>query len=120
MFGVTNQTLSALALAIGTTIILRIGTKKIYALVTLIPCLFVTVVTFTAGVMNVQTYLAKGMLLNAWLSIGVIILVIIIIEENIRAWFRLIKTDKPIGMNDDRDVIYCPVIPKDAPPDARP
>ncbi|MDQ5987644.1 MAG: Peptide transporter CstA [Syntrophus sp. SKADARSKE-3] len=120
MFGVTNQTLSALALAIGTTIILRIATNKAYALVTFIPCAFVTVVTFTAGYMNVQTYFAKGMLLNAWLSVGVIILVFIIIEENIRAWFKLLKTDKPIGMNDDRDVIYCPVIPADAPPDARP
>ncbi len=120
MFGVTNQTLSALALAIGTTIILRIGTKKIYALVTLIPCLFVTVTTFTAGIMNVQMYLAKGMLLNAWLSIGVIILVVIIIEENFRAWLRLLKTDKPIGMNVDREVVYCPYIPADAPPDARP
>ena len=120
MFGVTNQTLSALALAIGTTIILRIGTKKIYALVTLIPCLFVTVTTFTAGIMNVQMYLAKGMLLNAWLSIGVIILVVIIIEENFRAWLRLLKTDKPIGMNVDRDVVYCAEISPDAPPDARP
>ena len=120
MFGVTNQTLSALALAIGTTIILRIAVKKIYALVTLIPCIFVTVTTFTAGVMNVQTYLAKNMLLNAWLSIGIIILVVIIIEENVRAWFKLLKTDKPIGMNVDRDVVYCPVIPADAPPDARP
>ena len=97
MFGVTNQTLSALALAIGTTIILRIGTKKIYALVTLIPCFFVTVITFAAGVMNVQTYLAKDMMLNAWLSIGVIILVIIIIAENIRAWFRLSKRTSPSG-----------------------
>ena len=120
MFGVTNQTLSALALAIGTTIILRIATKKIYALVTLVPCVFVTITTFAAGIMNVQTYLAKNQLLNAWLSIGVIVLVIIIIEENVRAWLKLLKTDKPIGMNVDRDVVYCPYIPADAPPDARP
>ncbi|MEI6314187.1 MAG: hypothetical protein WCO89_04905, partial [Syntrophus sp. (in: bacteria)] len=78
------------------------------------------VTTFTAGIMNVQMYLAKGMMLNAWLSIGIIILVIIIIEENVRAWLRLIKTDKPIGMNVDREVVYCPYIPADAPPDARP
>jgi carbon starvation protein len=120
LFGVTNQTLSALALAIGTTIILRIATNKMYALVTLVPCIFVTVTTFTAGVMNVQTYLAKDMVLNAWLSIGIIVLVVIIIEENVRAWLRLIKTDTPIGMNVDREVVYCPYIPADAPPDARP
>jgi carbon starvation protein len=120
MFGATNQTLSALALAIGTTIILRISAKKSYALITAIPCVFVTITTFAAGIMNVQTYLAKNQMLNAWLSIGIIILVVIIIAENIRVWMRLLKTDKPIGMNDDRDVVYCPVIPADAPPDARP
>ncbi|WP_243688079.1 carbon starvation CstA family protein [Geotalea toluenoxydans] len=37
MFGVTNQTLAALALAIGTTIILRISAKKKYALITRCP-----------------------------------------------------------------------------------
>ena len=42
MFGVTNQTLAALALAIGTTIILRIARKKIYALITALPCAFVS------------------------------------------------------------------------------
>ncbi len=120
MFGATNQTLASLALAIGTTIILRIATKKAYALVTAIPCVFVTVTTFAAGFLNVKMYLARNQMLNAWLSIGIIILVFIIIAENIRVWFQLLKTEKPIGMNDERDVVYCPVIPADAPPDARP
>jgi carbon starvation protein len=120
MFGATNQTLASLALAIGTTIILRISAKKSYALITFIPCVFVTVTTFAAGIMNTQTYLAKNQMLNAWLSIGILLLVVIIIAENIRVQIKLLKTDKPIGMNDDRDVVYCPVIPADAPPDARP
>jgi carbon starvation protein len=120
MFGATNQTLASLALAIGTTIILRISAKKSYALITFIPCVFVTITTFAAGIMNVQTYLAKNQMLNAWLSIGIILLVVIIMVENIRVQIKLLKTDKPIGMNDDRDVVYCPVIPADAPPDARP
>ena len=120
MFGATNQTLASLALAIGTTIILRISAKKSYALITFIPCVFVTITTFAAGIMNTQTYLAKNQMLNAWLSIGILILVVVIIAENIRVQFKLLKTDKPIGMNDDRDVVYCPVIPADAPPDARP
>ena len=120
MFGATNQVLASLALAIGTTIILRISQKKIYALVTFVPCVFITVTTFAAGIMNTQTYLAKGQMLNAWLSIGIILLVIIIIVENLRVQIKLLKTDKPIGMNDDRDVVYCPIIPADAPPDARP
>jgi len=120
MFGATNQVLASLALAIGTTIILRISAKKSYALITFVPCVFVTITTFVAGIMNVQTYLAKNQMLNAWLSIGIILLVVIIMFENIRVQIKLLKTDKPIGMNDDRDVVYCPVIPADAPPDARP
>ena len=120
MFGATNQTLASLALAIGTTIILRISAKKSYALITFIPCVFVTITTFAAGIMNVQTYLAKNQMLNAWLSIGILLLVVVIMVENIRVQIKLLKTDKPIGMNDDRDVVYCPVIPADAPPDARP
>jgi carbon starvation protein len=120
MFGATNQTLASLALAIGTTIILRISAKKSYALITFIPCVFVTITTFAAGIMNTQMYLAKNQMLNAWLSIGIILLVVIIMVENIRVQIKLLKTDKPIGMNDDRDVVYCPVIPADAPPDARP
>ena len=120
MFGATNQVLASLALAIGTTIILRISAKKSYALITFIPCVFVTITTFAAGIMNVQTYLAKNQMLNAVLSIGILLLVVIIMVENIRVQIKLLKTDKPIGMNDDRDVVYCPVIPADAPPDARP
>ncbi len=106
MFGATNQTLASLALAIGTTIILRISAKKIYALITFIPCVFVTVTTFAAGIMNVQTYLAKNQLLNAWLSIGIIALVVIIIVENIRVWLRLLRTKQSAGMNDGREVVY--------------
>jgi len=120
LFGATNQTLSGLALAIGTTVILRIGQKKIYALITFIPCVLITVTTFTAGLMNVRTYLSKGQMLNVWLSVAIIVLVVIIIADNVRVWFKLLQTDKPIGLNDGRDQVFCPVIPADAPPDARP
>ena len=120
MFGATNQVLASLALAIGTTIILRLCAKKSYALITFVPCVFITVTTFAAGIMNVQTYLAKDQMLNTWLSIGILVLVVIIMVENVRVQIKLLKTDKPIGMNVDRGVIYCPIIPADAPPDARP
>jgi carbon starvation protein len=120
MFGATNQTLSAVALAIGTTIILRSGRKKASALITFVPCILITITTLAAGYMNIQTYLAKSQMLNVWLSMAVIALVVIIIADNIRVWLKLLRTDKPIGMNDDRDQIYCPIVPADAPPDARP
>ncbi|OPY90909.1 MAG: Carbon starvation protein A [Syntrophus sp. PtaU1.Bin208] len=120
MFGATNQTLSAVALAIGTTIIFRIGRKKVYALITFVPCALITVTTLAAGVMNIQTYASKGQMLNLWLSVAIIALVLIIIADNIRVWLKLLRTDMPIGMNDDRKQIYCPIVPAGAPPDARP
>jgi carbon starvation protein len=117
MFGVTNQTLAALALAIGTTTILRISAKKHYALITALPCVFITVTTFAAGFMNIKLYLAKGMMLNTFLSIVILVLVTVIIVENVRVWITLLKTERPVGMNDEREKIYCPVVSAHAPDD---
>ena len=99
MFGVTNQTLSALALAVGTTIILRIAKRKVYALVSLAPCVFLTAVTFTAGYLNFKMYWAQNQMVCAWLSIGILIAVAVVIGDNVRVWFRLLKTTKPAGLN---------------------
>lgn len=117
MFGVTNQTLAALALAIGTTIILRISEKKFYALVTALPCVFVAITTYAAGFMNIKFYLAQGMMLNSVLSMVIMLLVTIILVENIRVWISLLKTMRPTGMNDERDTIYCPLVAADHAPD---
>jgi carbon starvation protein len=60
------------------------------------------------------------MVLNTVLSIAVIVLVTIIIVENVRVWMQLLKTDKPIGMNTEREIVYCPLVPADRPPDDKP
>ena len=48
MFGIANQLLAAVALAVGTTIIINIGRAR-YAWVTLAPLCFVAITTLTAG-----------------------------------------------------------------------
>src|SRR5829696_6145122 len=53
MFGIANQLLASVALAVATTIIINSG-KARYAWVTLLPLSFVAVTTLTAGVMSVQ------------------------------------------------------------------
>jgi carbon starvation protein len=53
MFGVANQLLAAVALAVGTTIIINIGRAK-YAWVTFAPLCFVAFMTLTAGYMSVR------------------------------------------------------------------
>ncbi len=53
MFGVANQLLASVALAVGTTIIINIGRAK-YAWVTFLPLCFVSTTTLTAGYMSVR------------------------------------------------------------------
>jgi carbon starvation protein len=50
MFGVANQLLSTTALCVATTVILRQGKRRRYALVTFLPLCFVSTTTLTAGV----------------------------------------------------------------------
>ena len=52
MFGVANQLLASVAMAVGTTILINAGRAR-YAWVTFIPLCFVSVTTLTAGYMNV-------------------------------------------------------------------
>jgi len=52
MFGVANQLLAVVALAVASTLIINIGRAK-YVWVTALPCAFVAVTTLTAGYRNI-------------------------------------------------------------------
>jgi carbon starvation protein len=53
MFGIANQLLASVALAVGTTIVINMG-KARYAWITAVPLAFVSTTTLTAGVMSVR------------------------------------------------------------------
>jgi len=53
MFGIANQLIASVALAVGTTIIINTGRAK-YAWVTLVPLTFLTVTTLSAGFLSVR------------------------------------------------------------------
>ncbi len=98
MFGVSNQLLSVIALVIGTTFILKTSSKKIYALITFIPFLFMFSVTFTAGLLNIfNIYLPSGTLnakINLILTTIMLILVLIISIDGMRSWVKILKNEK--------------------------
>ncbi|MCX7781001.1 MAG: carbon starvation protein A [Negativicutes bacterium] len=109
LFGVANQLLAVVALAIGTTVILKIAPKKSYSLVTLTPLAFLSVTVISAGIMNVGMFFKRGDTLgniNGTVSVVLIVLVVVTLLDCIRVWLNLAKSEKPIGMNTEiKD--YC-------------
>ncbi|SDF21941.1 carbon starvation CstA family protein [Sporolituus thermophilus] len=90
IFGVSNQLLATLALAIGTTIILKHRKRWDYAMITLVPTMLLFVTTVTAGVQSVITnYWPKGMILNTVLMVLMIIAVIVIIVDSAYRWTKI-------------------------------
>ncbi len=79
MFGIANQLLACTALCVGTTIILREGKRKIYALVTLGPLLFVGTTTITAGIQSVRIIFLPLMANEATATLGLVNVVVTLI-----------------------------------------
>lgn len=89
LFGVANQLLASMALAIGTTILYRMG-KGRYAWTTIVPMVFLAVTTVAAGYLNITTnYLPKGNYLLAGASAIMIVLVVFVISDAVRTWSRI-------------------------------
>ncbi|MBX3187564.1 MAG: carbon starvation protein A [Labilithrix sp.] len=104
MFGIANQLLACTALCVGTTIILREGAKKKYALVTLGPLLFVGTTTITAGIESVRRIFLPLTANPATRTLGVVNVVItvllllcvamVIVGSAIR-WWGLVSSAPP-------------------------
>ena len=100
MFGIANQLLACTALCIGTTIVLREGKKKRYAMVTLAPLTFVGVTTITAGVESIGLlYLPMTRdpstriigWVNAVVTVGLLVCVAMVIVGSARRWLALVR-----------------------------
>lgn len=64
IFGIANQLLAVIAFALGTTLLIKMGRAR-YAWTTLLPLLFLTVVTFTAGILKIFSQSSLGFLHSA-------------------------------------------------------
>ncbi|OAT81300.1 carbon starvation CstA family protein [Desulfotomaculum copahuensis] len=92
LFGVANQLLGSTALAIGTTMLIRMG-KGRYTWTTIIPMAFLAVTTLAAGYQNiVNNYLPQHNYLLSTLSAIMMVMVVMIIGDCIRIWLNLWKT----------------------------
>jgi len=103
MFGIANQLLAAMALSIGTTVIIRSG-KARYAWVTLVPLAFVATTTLTAGWLSItDIFLPKARAaataalrfqnyLNATLTVIMMACIVVTIGNCIYKWFELLTT----------------------------
>ncbi|MGR6341225.1 carbon starvation protein CstA [Priestia megaterium] len=97
LFGVSNQLMASIGLIIGATVILRIAEKRSYMLTCLIPLAYLYVTVNYAGYWMVKNvYLNEAAagysILNATLSIIMLILGLIIMIAAIQKWTQLWRT----------------------------
>ena len=101
MFGIANQLLASVALAVGTTVIINAGRAR-YAWVTILPLSFVSVTTLTAGAMSVRdsfypmaigpdlTKHFQGYL-NSVVTIVMMVCVLVILSSAVLRWVRVLN-----------------------------
>ncbi len=94
MFGVANQLLGTLALCVGTTILIRMG-KARYIWVTLVPLLFVAVITLSACVELIGQFLGEGRWVNVVLVLSIGLLVVVVLLDAGIKWIRRLKGNGP-------------------------
>jgi carbon starvation protein len=106
MLGIANQLLAAIALAVGTTYLLLHAPKRIYALCTGIPFVFVLCTVLTAGVMSVHGWWVKEIpnaapdkvfLLQVLCVIAttMIALTVLITADAVRRWISILAGPAP-------------------------
>ncbi|NRT75179.1 carbon starvation CstA family protein [Clostridium beijerinckii] len=86
LFGVANQTLAAIAFAIGTSVLIEMG-KKRYTPITILPMTFIAITTSTASIENIfNNYIPNGKTTLTVLSFIILAMLIIILYECIKSW----------------------------------
>jgi len=101
MFGIANQLLASVALAVGTTILINVGRAR-YAWVTLLPLSFVSVTTLTAGALSVRDNfwpMATGAnealhfqgYLDSALTVVMMVCVLVILASAVGRWVGVLR-----------------------------
>lgn len=94
LFGTANQMLSAIAFCIGTTFIIK-SKKQKYAIITIIPLIFIVITTLTAAITNIfSSYIPDGLTLLAVVCALLIVMLLAILFESVKVWIKEIKNNK--------------------------
>jgi carbon starvation protein len=122
LFGIANQLLAAVALCVGTTILIKLG-KQRYAWVTLLPLAWLAAVTLTAGWQKVfasdprlgflshartmatsaspeAARLIFNDRLDAALAVAFMAVVVVVIVASAREWWLVLSKRKPAAVNE--------------------
>jgi carbon starvation protein len=106
MFGIANQLLGGVALAVGTTILINMGRVK-YAWVTVAPLCFVAATTLTAGYMSIRdNFWPKAIgsnpalrvqgYVNSICTVIMMVCVVIILTSAVRRWLLVLSGKIPV------------------------
>ncbi len=88
LFGVSNQLLATMTLAIGTTVIIRMGRRR-YAWITGLPTWFMAFISIYADYDNVfQNYIPNGKWSLVVMSAFMFCLIVLVMVEAVRSWIR--------------------------------
>ncbi len=106
MFGVANQLLACTALCVGTSIVLREAKKRVYALVTVLPLVFVGTTTITAAVHSVlflylpltQNKATRTLgYVNAALTTLLLACLVMVLVGSIARWVKVLRAPRPVA-----------------------
>ena len=91
LFGISNQLLAACGLIVCTTMLIRLNRGK-YALYSAIPGVFMAIITFWAGYIQVMDiYIPKQQYLLATLAVVAMVLMLVVFVGAFRKWYQLLK-----------------------------
>ena len=107
MFGIANQLLGVIALAIGTTYIMMNVKKRVYALTTFIPFAFMGVTVLYSGVLFTEAMIkaATPDYLKAILTCIMMVLTVIISGSCIARWCRILSSSSSTEDEPARDLM---------------